>query len=124
MTNTEITRPRPTTPAEAGVERQRLRQRGWRSDLAWAEVGSRSAAAAVKATGGDTRRTIAYLPALRSLDGGSLRLWRDGDVPAPATADVREIMLATDGVEDWISEAFEVPPASVESDTELAGAHA
>jgi hypothetical protein len=108
---------RPQTARAAGELRQLLRERGWRADLAWAEVGSRSASGAVTAAGGaDVRRTIAYLPSLRALDGGTLRLWRDGDVPVPAAADVREVMVATAGAEDWHSETFEAPAARVERD--------
>ncbi len=108
---------RPKTLQAAGELRQTLRDRGWRADLAWAEVGARSASGAVSAArGADVRRTIAYVPALRALDGGTPRLWKDGDVPVPPVADVREIMLATQGVAEWISEIFEAPPERVESD--------
>jgi hypothetical protein len=114
---------RPTTPRAAGELRQVLRERGWRADLAWVEVGSRAAAAAVGAAdGAAVRRTIVYLPSLRALDGGALQLWREGDVPAPAVADVREVMVAVDGVDEWTSEAFEVPPARVEDGAEAEGA--
>jgi hypothetical protein len=113
----ETTRPaRISTPEAAGALRMRLRDNGWRADLAWVEVGRRSATAAVRAAGEDVRRTIAYLPSLSALDGGTPRLWRDGDVPVPAAADVREVMLATEDCEDWISETFEVPAQRVEAD--------
>lgn len=103
------------TPEAAGALRHTLRARGWRTDLAWAEVGARSAAAAVRAADGeDVRRTIAHLPSLRALDGGAPRVWCAGDVPVPAVADVREVMLATDGADEWLSEHFEVPPAHIE----------
>jgi hypothetical protein len=106
---------RPTTATAAGELRQTLRQVGWRADLAWADVGSRSAGAAVRAGGGAVRRTIAYVPALKTLDGGALRLWKNGDVAVPAVADVREVMLAVDGSDEWISEVFEAPPSRVET---------
>jgi hypothetical protein len=108
---------RPQTVQHAGELRHTLRERGWRADLAWVEVGARSAGGAVSAAdGADVRRTIAYVPALRALDGGTPRLWKDGDVPVPPVADVREIMLATQGIDEWISEVFEAPPERVESD--------
>lgn len=119
-----VTRPNAVENAtEAGALRQRLRLHGWRSDLAWIDVGARSASGAVSAAGGgDVRRTLAYLPALRSIDGGAPRVWKDGDVPAPSVADVREVMLATDGVAEWISEVFEAPPERV-ADDDPAKAH-
>jgi hypothetical protein len=106
----------PDTPEAAGELRQRLRERGWRTDLAWVEVGSRSATGAVRAAGGDVRRTVAYIPALRAIDRGALQMWKDGDVPVPPIADVREVMVATSGVDEWISEVFEAPPEHLEAD--------
>jgi hypothetical protein len=107
----------PRTPEAAGELRHRLREHGWRTDLAWVAVGSRSAGGAVRAAGGeDVRRTVAYLPTLRSLDGGAASVWKHGDVPAPPAADVREVMLATDGVDEWISELFEAPPERIEEE--------
>jgi hypothetical protein len=107
---------RPTTATAAGELRQTLRQVGWRADLAWADVGSRSAGAAVRAAGGGAvRRTIAYVPALKTLDGGALRLWKNGDVAVPLVADVREVMIAIEGSDEWTSEVFEAPPSRVEA---------
>jgi hypothetical protein len=115
MTN-DLRTDRPNTVTAAGELRQTLRDRGWRSDLAWIEVGARSASGAVHAAGGgEARRTVAYLSAVRALDGGALRLWKDGAVPVPPQADVREVMLATAGVEEWISELFEAPATTVET---------
>lgn len=116
---TEETRPnrtdQPETPEEAGEVRQRLLHEGWQSDLGWAEVGAGSAIAAVKAAGeAEARRTIAYLASLRALDQGAPRVWKDGDVAAPAEADAREVMLAEPEVDDWRSETFEAPAETVE----------
>lgn len=103
---------------QAGHLRQLLREQGWRTDLGWVEVGARSASMAVRAaSGGDVRRTIAYVPGLRSLDGGAPRLWKQDDVPVPPVADVREVMVATGGSDEWMTESFEVPPERVEADS-------
>ena len=109
------------TPQGAGALRVRLREGGWSSDLSWVEVGSRTATGAVRTAGGDVRRTIAYLPSLSAVDRGTPRLWKDGDVPVPSAADVREVMLATEGSDDWLSEAFEAPPERIEADEPVAG---
>jgi hypothetical protein len=110
---------RPQTPEAAGELRQQLRDLGWRSDLGWVSVGSGSAQAAVKAAdGADARRTIAYFPAIRALDGGALRLWRDGDVPVPPEADAREVMVATADGFDWLSEVLEAPATTVDDERE------
>lgn len=115
----------PVTPEQAGELRQLLRGQGWRADLGWVEVGARSARMAARAAGGgDVRRTIAYVPGLRSLDGGTSRLWKEHDVPVPPVAEVREVMLATDDSDEWMTESFEVPPARVEAgdrEPEVAG---
>lgn len=109
------------TPHGAGALRVRLREAGWSSDLSWVEVGARTAISAARAAGGEARRTIAYLPSLSAVDGGTRRLWKEGDVPVPSVADVREVMLATETCEDWISELFEAPPERVETEEALAG---
>lgn len=111
----------PETPEAAGEVRQRLLHEGWQSDLGWAEVGSGSAIAAVRAAGeAEARRTIAYLASLRAVDRGAARVWKEGDVAAPAEADAREVMVAEPDAEDWRSETFEAPVETVES----AGEHA
>ena len=108
---------RPRSAEAAGEARLRLRAEGWRSDLAWSAVSSGSAPAAVRAAGGaSARRTIAYVPALRALDGGAGKVWKEGDVPAPPEADAREVMRATAEGYDWESEVFEAPPEAVGSD--------
>lgn len=122
---TTTTSDRLGTPEQVGELRQLLREHGWRADLGWAEVGARSASVAVHAAGGDdVRRTIAYLPALRTIDGGALRLWKHDDVAVPPVAAVREVMVATEGLDEWMTETFEVPPEHVEAadrETEDAG---
>lgn len=105
---------RALTAEEAGELRARLRSQGWSSDCGWVTVGARSAISAVRAAGGgETRRTIAYLATLRSVDGGAPRVWKDGDVPAPPEADAREVMVADDEANEWQSETFEAPAATV-----------
>jgi hypothetical protein len=105
----------PETPEAAGEVRQRLLQEGWQSDLGWAEVGSGSAIAAVRAAGeAEARRTIAYLASLRAVDRGAGRVWKEGNVAAPAEADAREVMLAEPNADDWRSEVFEAPVETVE----------
>lgn len=104
------------TPEEAGEVRQRLRQEGWQADLGWADIGTGSAAAAVRAAGDrEARRTIAYLASLRALDQGAPRVWKDGDVPVPPEADAREVMVAEPDLADWRSEVFEAPVETVEA---------
>lgn len=116
---------RPATPQAAGELRHRLRIEGWQSDLTWVEVGSGSASGAVRAAGGDdVRRTIAYLASLRALDGGAPRVWKEGAVPVPAQADAREVMLATEGVTEWISEVLEAPVTTAVEEDDEAGAPA
>jgi hypothetical protein len=115
--NSEITMhiDRPDTPEAAGELRHRLRVEGWQSDVTWTEVGSRSAESAVRASGGaEVRRTVAYLASVRAVDGGAPKVWKDGAVPVPPQADAREVMLATSGVTDWISEVLEAPAETVE----------
>lgn len=105
----------PETPEAAGEVRQRLLQQGWQSDLGWVEVGAGSAIAAVRAAGeAEARRTIAYLASLRALDRGAPRVWKEGDVAAPAEADAREVMVAEPNADDWRSEVFEAPVETVE----------
>ncbi len=105
-----------STPEEAGEVRQRLRQEGWQADLGWADIGTGSAAAAVRAAGDrEARRTIAYLASLRALDQGAPRVWKDGDVPVPPEADAREVMVAEPDLADWRSEVFEAPVETVEA---------
>ncbi|GEM_PF-3477211 len=104
---------RALTTEEAGELRARLRSEGWSSDCGWVTVGARSAISAIRATGGETRRTIAYLATLRSIDGGAPRVWKDGDVPAPPEADAREVMMADGEANEWQSETFEAPAATV-----------
>lgn len=93
----------------AGGLRQRLREEGWSSDLAWATVGSGSASTAQ----GDERRTIAYLASLRAVDGGAPKVWQQGDVPAPAEADAREVLVTSDDDSEWHSEVLEAPATTV-----------
>lgn len=111
------------TPQAAGELRHRMRDDGWQSDLTWVEVGSRSASGAVRAAGGeDVRRTVAYLASLRALDGGAPRVWKEGAVPVPAQADAREVMVATEGVTEWISEVLEAPVTTTSDEGDEAGA--
>lgn len=111
----------PETPKAAGEVRQRLLHQGWQSDLGWAEVGAGSAVAAVRAAGeAEARRTIAYLASLRALDRGAARVWKEGDVAAPAEADAREVMVAEPHADDWRSEVFEAPVETVEDAPEEA----
>lgn len=93
----------------AGELRQRLREEGWSSDLAWATVGSGSASTAQ----GDERRTIAYLASLRAVDGGAPKIWQEGDVPAPAEADAREVLVTSEDDSEWHSEVLEAPATTV-----------
>lgn len=93
----------------AGELRQRLREEGWSSDLAWATVGSGSASTAQ----GDERRTIAYLASLRAVDGGAPKIWQEGDVPAPAEADAREVFVTFANDSEWHSEVLEAPATTV-----------
>lgn len=111
----------PDTPEAAGEVRQRLLHEGWQSDLGWVEVGAGSAIAAVRAAGeAEARRTIAYLASLRALDQGAARVWKEGDVAAPAEADAREVMVAEPNADDWRSEVFEAPVETVEEAPEQA----
>lgn len=107
---------RALTPEEAGTLRERMREHGWRSDVGWMAVGTGSSAAVARGEGESVRRTIAYLPSLRAVDGGASRLWKDGDVPAPREADAREVMIADPDVSDWQSESLEAPAETVEPD--------
>lgn len=100
---------RPTDPQAAGTLRQRLRNEGWRSDLAWAVIGSGSAAT----VSGEARRTVVYLGSLREVDGGAAKLWRPGDVPAPAVADAREVFITRPGDTEWHSHRLEAPATTV-----------
>lgn len=93
----------------AGELRQRLREDGWSSDLAWATVGSGSASTAQD----DERRTIAYLASLRAVDGGAPKVWQEGDVPAPAEADAREVLVTSANDSEWHSEVLEAPATTV-----------
>lgn len=105
---TEMT-DRQLTEEAAGELRQQLRRDGWRSDLAWAAVGVGGAVSAEA----EARRTIAYLASVRAVDGGSARIWKEGDVPAPVEADAREVFVAhADGTE-WHSETLEAPALTV-----------
>ena len=107
---TDTRHARPQTVEAAGELRQQLRAAGWRTDVGWCDVGSRSAQVAVRgAAGGPSRRTLAYVPALRALDGGASKLWMAGDVPAPPEADAREVMVALPDADEWQSEVFEAP---------------
>lgn len=99
---------------EAGELRQRLRESGWSSDLAWANVGSGSAATAQ----GEARRTIVYLASLRAVDGGAAKVWQEGDVPAPAEADAREVFVTSDEDSEWHSEVLEAPATTVAGSVE------
>lgn len=110
-----------TEHQDAGRLRERLRAEGWSADLAWATVGSGSAAW----EDGASRRTIAYLSSLHREDGGARRLWHDGDVAVPPVADAREVMVAMRDSGEWMSETLEAPPVLVddaEADAEAAPA--
>ena len=111
---------RALTPEEVGELRERLRQDGWRSDVGWVSVGVGASAQVSQEGQEPVRRTIAYLPSLRAVDGGAARLWKDGDVPAPRQADVREVMVADPQASDWHSETFEAPVTTVVHDTDAA----
>jgi hypothetical protein len=116
---TDTRQARPQTAEAAGELRQRLRAAGWRTDVGWSDVGSRSAQVAVQGAGGaPTRRTIAYVPRLRAVDGGAGRLWMDGDVAAPPEADAREVMIARPDSDEWQSETFEAPLGHVAAGNE------
>ena len=107
---------RALTPEEVGELRERMREHGWRSDVGWMAVGTGSSAMTARSQGESVRRTIAYLPSLRAIDGGASRLWKDGDVPAPKEADAREVMIAEPDSTDWQSESLEAPVETVEPD--------
>lgn len=104
------------SPEVAGELRQRLREDGWRSDMGWAKVGAGSAALAQQ----DARRTIAYLASLRAIDGGAGKVWQEGDVPAPAEADAREVFVARAADTEWHSEVLEAPATTVASGADSA----
>lgn len=106
--NRQATHP-PTDPETAGALRERLRNEGWRSDLAWAVIGSGSAAT----VSGEARRTVVYLGSLREVDGGAGKLWKPGDVPAPPVADAREVFLTRPGDTEWHSHRLEAPATTV-----------
>lgn len=97
------------TEEAAGELRQRLRREGWQADVGWAEVGSGTAASTLD----ETRRTLAYLASVRAVDGGAAKLWKEGDVPAPAEADAREVLIARPDDSEWHSEVFEAPAVTV-----------
>lgn len=99
---------RPTDSQTAGALRQQLRDEGWRSDLAWVVVGSGSAAT----VSGRAHRTVVYLGSLQDVDGGASRLWKPGNVPAPAVADAREVFMTRPGDTEWYSESLEAPCAA------------
>ncbi len=101
-----------TEHRDAGMLRERLRAQGWSADLAWAMVGSGSAAW----EDGASRRTIAYLSSLHREDGGARRLWHDGNVAVPPIADAREVMVAMPDSGEWMSETLEAPPALVDDE--------
>ena len=107
-----------TEHQDAGRLRERLRAEGWSADLAWAMVGSGSAAW----EDGASRRTIAYLSSLHREDGGARRRWHDGDVGVPPVADAREVMVAMPDSGEWMSETLEAPPALVDGDDAAAEA--
>lgn len=96
----------PTDSQTAGALRGQLRDAGWRSDLGWAVVGSGSAAT----VSGEAYRTVVYLSSLRNVDGGAARVWKPGDVPAPAVADAREVFVTRPGDTEWHSQSLEPAP--------------
>lgn len=102
----------PSDPEAAGALRQRLRNEGWRSDVAWAVIGSGSAAT----ISGEAHRTVIYLGSLRDVDGGAGKLWKPGDVPAPAVADAREVFRTRPGDTEWHSHRLEAPPLTICAD--------
>lgn len=112
-----------TDPQAAGA-RQQLRNEGWRSDLAWAVIGSGSAAT----VSGEARRTVVYLGSLREVDGGAGKLWKPGDVPAPPVADAREVFRTRPGETEWHSHRLEAPATTVtpsgDRREQTTGAHA
>lgn len=108
---------RPTDPQAAGALRQQLRSEGWRSDLAWAVIGSGSAAT----VSGEARRTVVYLPSLRDADGGAAKLWKPGDVPAPAVADAREVFRTRPGETEWHSHRLEAPATTLTPGSDRTG---
>lgn len=99
----------PMDAETAGALREQLREAGWRSDLAWALVGVGHAGTVQ----GEARRTIAYLPSLRAVDGGASKVWQDGDVPAPAVADAREVFVTRPDDTEWHSESLEAPARTI-----------
>lgn len=106
---TEEQTERQLTEEAAGELRQRLRDEGWRADAGWTAVGSGSAVQAE----GETKRTLAYLASVRAVDGGAAKLWKEGDVPVPAEADAREVLVARAGDSEWHSEVLEAPAVTV-----------